>query len=288
MLNYSRTLAFMTALASCTACSAGAPEESATSTGQRGAPISWERFAESVYREAGEHGLYFVDGDIPIRNEAELRAYYDAWSDPEGALTVDQTFDSDNTWSFPASVTLSYCVTDDLGAKKASVEAAMAAATASWQDVIGVRFEYKSDQSASCDENNSNVTFNVREVPDDGIFAGSFFPDYERAERQLKIRPSAYTTTAGGRDFEGILRHELGHALGFRHEHIWLDPTCTGESSDNARLVTSYDVNSIMHYPQCRPSESGGYRQTDTDYRGAAELYGMSALLIDAAIRPLL
>lgn len=271
----------------CAACSASGGDESIATTRQR-AQISWEQFASSAYRESGSRGLYFVDGDIPIRNQAELRAYYDSWSDPEGALTVDQTYGSDNIWSFPASVSLSYCITDDLGSKKADVETAMAAAAASWQDIVGVHFEYKAEESASCDANNTNVTFNVREVADDGLFAGSFFPDYTRSERQLDIRPAAYTTTSGGRDFEGILRHELGHTLGFRHEHIWLDPTCTGETTDDARLVTSYDVNSVMHYPQCRPSGTGGYRQTDSDYQGAAELYGLSAPLIDAIVHPLI
>src|SRR5262249_980188 len=129
-----------------------------------------------------------------------------------------------------------------------------------------------------------SVFFHVMPVPDDGLFARSFFPDDARAERSIGIRPTAFTTTAGGRDFEGILRHELGHTLGFRHEHIWLTPECTSETSDEARQVTDYDVDSVMHYPQCRPSGTGGYRQTDSDYRGAVELYGLSALLIDSSL----
>jgi hypothetical protein len=103
-------------------------------------------------------------------------------------------------------------------------------------------------------------------------FAASFFPDDVRADRQLLITSAAFTTTAGGRDFQGILRHETGHILGFRHEHIWI--TCTGEETSEARQVTSYDVNSVMHYPQCRPSGTGGYRQTSLDYVGATSLYG--------------
>mgnify|MGYP003379284695 CR=1 FL=1 len=38
--------------------------------------------------------------------------------------------------------------------------------------------------------------------------------------------------------------------------------------------MTSYDVNSVMHYPQCRPSQTGGYRQSALDELGATMLYG--------------
>jgi hypothetical protein len=48
----------------------------------------------------------------------------------------------------------------------------------------------------------------------------------------------------------------------------------TTETTANSRLVNSYDVNSVMHYPQCRPSGTGGYRQTALDFAGAVSLYG--------------
>src|SRR5262249_50192952 len=44
---------------------------------------------------------------------------------------------------------------------------------------------------------------------------------------------------------------------------------------DQARhLSSSTDVNSVMYYPQCRPSQGGGFRQTTLDYQGANQLYG--------------
>jgi hypothetical protein len=64
--------------------------------------------------------------------------------------------------------------------------------------------------------------FNVSLANTDQYFALSFFPHDVRSARQLQVDDSAFTTTAGGRDLEGIMRHELGHILGFRHEHIWL------------------------------------------------------------------
>ncbi len=69
--------------------------------------------------------------------------------------------------------------------------------------------------------------FNVRGVSGGTFFASSFFPHDPRSARELLIDDTAFTTTSGGRDLQGILRHETGHTLGFRHEHIWID--CTGE-----------------------------------------------------------
>jgi hypothetical protein len=150
----------------------------------------------------------------------------------------------------------------------------MDAASRSWSERVAVQFAYRPGEDATCTAVNTNVTFNVSPVTA-SYFAASFFPDDVRANRQLLITSDAFTTTAGGRDFQGILRHETGHILGFRHEHIWI--TCTGESTAEARQVTSYDVNSVMHYPQCRPSGTGGYRQTDLDLSGAISLYGYAA-----------
>lgn len=132
---------------------------------------------------------------------------------------------------------------------------------------------------STCDTS-TDVVFNVRQITSSGFFARAFFPDYARAARELLVDESAFTTTAGGRDLEGILRHELGHAIGFRHEHIRLEPACESEPFEDARELTEYDVNSVMHYPHCRPSGTGGYRQSELDYAGAISVYGLSPQLI--------
>lgn len=268
------------AAAGATACGGTTSGSSTDSSRPSGPPISWEEFRASAYKEPWPGGHYVVDGDIPLSDEAELREYYDSWSDSGTALTVDQIFGTDNIWPLSGRFDLTYCIGSSTGSHKATVQVSLDAATRSWQDIAGIRFTYLPSEDANCTASNPNVLFDVQEVPDDGYYATSFFPDDARGSRRLLIRPSAYTTTSGGRDFEGIMRHELGHTLGFRHEHIWLTPPCTVEGSDNARLVTAYDVNSVMHYPQCRPSGTGGYRQTATDYEGAVSLYGLSAQLI--------
>ncbi|HEY0480422.1 MAG TPA: FG-GAP-like repeat-containing protein [Kofleriaceae bacterium] len=243
-------------------------------------PLTWEAFRASVHRADVAPYPFIVDGDIALYDERALRKHYDAWladayadlATTSSALTVRNVMGADVLWSVAQRNNLTYCVSDQFGARKTDVVTAMGRATRSWSNQVAVKFIYRPDQDAACSNANNNVLFNVVPSSSTDFFASSFFPDDSRANRQLLITSDAITTSAGGRDFQGILRHETGHILGFRHEHIHI--TCTGESTAQSRQVTSYDVNSVMHYPQCRPSGTGGYRQTALDFSGAASLYG--------------
>jgi hypothetical protein len=274
--------------AGCT--SVGEPAISETGTGpglsweqfRADPPVTWEQFLTSTPREAFSPYRFIVDGDIVLSDEEKLRQHYEAWLAQEynslnshgSALTVRNVLGADVLWSIADRFNLTYCISNAFGANKAAVVAAMDAATRSWNDRVGVQFAYRSGEDAACTSANTNVLFNVSPVTA-SYFAASFFPDDVRANRQLLITDAAMTTTEGGRDFQGILRHETGHILGFRHEHIWI--TCTGETTADARQVTSYDASSVMHYPQCRPSGTGGYRQTALDFTGAISLYGYAS-----------
>jgi serralysin len=234
--------------------------------------ITWEQFRSSVDREPWEGGAFIVDGDIRLFGEEALSEFYNTWIDQAaGKLTVGHVMGADVIWPSSQRFMLTYCISNNFGTRKPEIVTAMQQATASWSDVIAVGFEYRSGEDSNCTNNNNNVLFNVRLV-NATYFASAFFPDSTRAARELLVTESAFTTNAGGRDLQGILRHEVGHVLGFRHEHIHI--TCTDEGPAEGRQVTSYDVNSVMHYPQCRPSGTGGYRQTALDFKGAITLYG--------------
>ena len=256
-------------------------------------PVTWKEFRSQVHRETFAPYPFIVDGDIALYDEAALRNHYEAWladayagmSSSGSALTVRNILGADILWSGSQKNSLTYCISNAFGTKKAAVVATMGLATRSWSDRVAVKFSYRFDQDAACTSTNNNVIFNVTPTTSTSFFALSFFPDDARANRQLLISDDAFTTNSGGRDFQGILRHETGHILGFRHEHIHI--TCTGEGEVNdqgkldSRQVTSYDVNSVMHYPQCRPSGTGGYRQTVLDFSGATSLYGNAGRTAD-------
>lgn len=287
-LRYSFLMAPL-ALATITACATDGAEVESSTTGDDVAarweafranpPVTWEVFRATAEREADAPHRFIVDGDLALSSEAELRAHYDAWLEQEfdaslggSALTVLTALGADVIWPAAQRNNLTYCVSNGFGSRKAAMVTAMGQATKSWSDRIGVTFRYVPAQDASCTSSNPNVLFNVGLSSTGSFFGVSFFPNDTRSNRQLLVTSAAFTTTSGGRDLQGILRHETGHILGFRHEHIHI--SCTGEGPADSRQLTSYDVNSIMHYPQCRPSGTGGYRQTALDFSGAASLYG--------------
>jgi hypothetical protein len=74
-----------------------------------------------------------------------------------------------------------------------------------------------------------------------------------------------------------VLRHELGHVLGFRHELIrsGAPAVCPKEPLWDARPLTDYDPQSVMHY-FCGGVGSSSLRITELDRVGAQQVYGPS------------
>lgn len=93
----------------------------------------------------------------------------------------------------------------------------------------------------------SNPYFTVRfDSAADGPIARAFFPSSAPALRQLVVFP-AYIASDLDFDPAGVLRHEIGHILGYRHEHIRNIPGC-GREGTSWKSITPYTPNSVMHY----------------------------------------
>ncbi|HTN89504.1 MAG TPA: hypothetical protein VL242_37765 [Sorangium sp.] len=251
-------------------CAVGAPARDDVSEDTGDTEETFEEFVARAYQEP-ETGIYIVDGDIPVDGLDGLERFYERHV-RRGALIVHQDHGKDVKWSDRKKLHLSYCVSAAFGAQHGAVVSAMESAAAAWEGAAHIDFVHLADQDEACDARNKKVVFDVSPVKDQPYYARAFFPDSKRRDRNLLIDAAALEPM----DFwtlTGVLRHELGHALGFRHEHTRPEAGACFED-DNWRALTPYDAGSVMHYPWCNGTNWGDLELTEDDARGAAALYG--------------
>ena len=237
--------------------------------------MSWEEFQANVYRDEG--GVFIVNGDEPLESEALLREYYEQYVAGEGtgshagALAVYYSGGKDIKWSATEALNLTYCVSTKFGTNYTKVVDAMNKATAEWEATAKVNFIHSSSQDSNCTNRNASVVFDVNPTSSTQYLARAFFPNSSRRSRNILISTSSFGNISPW-SLTGVLRHELGHTLGFRHEHT--RPEAGECYEDNAwRGLTPYDSSSVMHYPQCNGTQSGDLVLTSSDKSGAKSLY---------------
>lgn len=143
----------------------------------------------------------------------------------------------------------------------------MKQATSDWEKTSGVKFR-SLDGAAP-----AGALFTVRKLDTGGRFiAAAFFPNDPKIRRLVVIDPSYFTTSF---DKVGVLRHELGHVLGFRHEHIrsGAPAICQGEDTTDTIDLSKYDPKSVMHY-FCGGVGDRNLRISDVDRDASQRLYG--------------
>ncbi len=242
--------------------------------------LTFEQFVANAYEEPWEDGGWVVDGDTPVGTLEEMREVYDrlgvrtrGWGTSSSALSVNTPGGRDGVWDDATRRDLTYCVSRSFGTRYDQVVDAMSEAVAAWESTTGVDFRHVSAHDGSCGPRTSAVLFDVRPEDTGGeLLARAFFPGDPRSRRNLIVDPTAFGPT-GVVTLVGILRHELGHVLGFRHEHTRPEAgTCFEDTA--YRPLTPYDRESVMHYPQCNGNMSSTLSITALDAEGARSIYG--------------
>ncbi len=248
--------------------------------------LGWEQFRAMAYQEP-DTGVFITNGDELAETEADLFAQYlrflsglqvvDPTGQAEAAphlnpLIVNRVGSADDKWSATAAASITYCVSQSsFGSRYATVVTAMNNAAAAWEATARVNFVHASAQDGNCTSRNNNVVFDVRQVSTTQYLARAFFPSTSRRSRELLIYSSSFGNISPW-TLTGVLRHELGHTIGFRHEHTRPESgTCFEDNS--WRALTAYDSASVMHYPQCNGTQRGDLVLTALDQQGARALY---------------
>ena len=235
---------------------------------------TFSQYHASAYQDADRQ--YIVNGDEPISTTGDLKAYYDRMvhgseEAMEEGLVVNTVGGTDDKWSTSQVGNLTYCVSTKFGSRHDDVVDAMAAGAALWEGASSrITYVHVSSQDGSCNVRNRSVLFSVEPVQTSQYIARAFFPSTPKRQRNVLVDDSIWTS--GSWTPANIMGHELGHTLGFRHEHTRPEAgTCFEDN--NWRPLTPYDSSSIMHYPQCNGT-SDDLSMTSTDRQGAVALYG--------------
>jgi hypothetical protein len=236
---------------------------------------TFQEFKASTFRDVD--GQYIVNGDEPVAGTGALRSYYEGMVgvarkvNPAG-LVVNTVRGVDDTWSQAQVGKLTYCVSNKFGNRKAAVARAAALGAGHWENASSaINYVHRAPADKNCNTRNKAVVFSIEPTRSQAFIARAFFPSSPDARQNIKVNPVSLLTTP---DWPpgNILGHELGHTLGFRHEHTRPEAGICFEDL-NWRPLTPYDSASIMHYPQCNGT-STNLSFTDTDAEGVQELYG--------------
>jgi hypothetical protein len=222
---------------------------------------------------------YIVNGDEPVADSGRLRQFFDdmvgdrhTGRQVDDGLIVNRVNGQDDKWSASQVGNLTYCVSDKFGAAKADVVTATAQGTALWEGASSaIDYVYVPSQDSNCSTRNKSVVFSIEPTNTQQYIARAFFPSTGKRNRNVLVNATSLMNS-GSWTPSNIMGHELGHTLGFRHEHTRPEAgTCFEDN--NWRPLTPYDSSSIMHYPQCNGS-SDDLSMTSQDRAGAAALYG--------------
>ncbi len=237
-------------------------------TTESGFVLDYEAYKNLMVREYD--GKYLVEGDIVFSSEKAVKDYYYSYI---GEQKIERSTGhlvngKRDVWGADQRKNLTYSISSSFSSSQASIVATrMNTAAGDWENVADVNFIDVTNTGTN------EVVFKVRvATPDEenaSTIARAFFPNEFARELVLFSKYFDFTTA----DQERIMRHELGHILGLRHEQYWFSEF----SEDAVKLLTEPDTNSIMFSTFAMSSEynyTGNGQISDLDAQGVRLLYG--------------
>lgn len=231
----------------------------------------------------GTKVFYLVEGDIRY-NEDELLRYYlrnDSIFKPSSddnlnqiklviGLNPDRTFDI-----MPNPRELTYAIWKESFSSKIQyrqVKKNFKEAAQQWSGILDNKVQLNHLEHLDTIKNKkkfkNKVSFYIRYSNHNNsspkFVASAFFPSTDKQDRNVEVTSKYFITNY---DKIGVFRHEIGHILGFRHEHnrdsspiacqscrscneCNICTKCTRCLEQKKRIVplTTYDSVSVMHY----------------------------------------
>lgn len=262
------------------ACSAdpGSPDSGWTeSSADQSAPLTFEEYREQARTRVDGHDLFLVEGDMLFENEAALRAYFDDRNSPSAEKSIVNKVGGVADLR-PNPTNIRFCFAAGWGVNNgtytapalAGVKSSILSAIAAWEAVANVTFTYRSDlDGAACNNSGANpgLDFVVDHWNNSGTATGAF-PSTSWANQKLRVPTSGIG--------HQLALHELGHILGFRHEHTHSGASPRCFEDNNTIELTAFDTNSVMKYNNCTVSGviNGGNAPSALDATGAHKTYG--------------
>jgi hypothetical protein len=191
----------------------------------------------------------------------------------EQDLVVNTVYNGNwDLWPLDTRWRVTYCVSSAFGSSHGTAVKALDEAIQDWQKNADMHYEHIPALDSDCNPGNNRVRFHVLPTQGQDYIMSAFFPSWYPQDRNLMVNTSL-AFNDGYTALVGYFRHEIGHTLGFRHEHIQVDGRC--KENGTWQPLTAYDSASVMHYPHCPRGTGNLYNLvlTDADRVGARKAY---------------
>lgn len=216
---------------------------------------------------AGENG-YLVEGCILFDSMEDVEEYYNDTYTEGSKSSIHIHNGQYDKWNNTDKLNLTYKVTG-FGSNQSYMVSALQTATDAWEAGINIDFTDVTSTGGSALMTIRPAT-SYEEQQMQGVAAMAFFP-YSSAKKEVAFFTGFFKMNMTQRMY--VVKHEMGHTLGLRHEHIWRNNQQVEETDARAQLLTAHDTASIMYY-DTKPGYTGNKDLSHLDKEGVKILYG--------------